>query len=57
MLEVFCRVETHASALPRTSLRSLRVVFGKVPSEKLSPFCGASPHSQLSYQRAILFVE
>ena len=29
----FCRVETHASALPRTRLRALRVAFGNVPSE------------------------
>ena len=47
-----------ASALrSRTRLRALRVAFGEVPSERRSPFCGASPHSQPSYQRAILFVE
>ena len=28
----------------RTRLRALRVAFGEVPSESLSPFCGASLH-------------
>ena len=31
----------------RTRLRALRVAFGEVPSERLSPFCGASLHGLL----------
>ena len=33
---------THRS---RTRLRVLRIAFGEVPSERLSPFCGASLHA------------
>ena len=29
----------------RTRLRVLRIAFGEVPSERLSPFCGASLHA------------
>ena len=31
----------------RTRLRVLRIAFGEVPSERLSPFCGASLHGLL----------
>ena len=29
--------------------------FGEVPSERRSPFCGASPHSQSSYRHVVFF--
>ena len=39
----------------RTPLRALRVAFGEVPSERRSPFCGASPRSQPSYRHVVFF--
>ena len=39
----------------RTRLRALRVAFGEVPSERRSPFCGASPRSQPSYRHVVFF--
>ena len=39
----------------RTRLRALRVAFGEVPSERRSPFCGASPRSQSSYRHVVFF--
>ena len=41
----------------RTRLRALRVAFGEVPSERRSPFCGASPRSQSSYRHVVFFAE
>jgi hypothetical protein len=50
-----CQHGTPPACLGQSGVRALRVAFGEVPSERRSPFCGASPHSQPSYRHVVFF--